>query len=245
MEEKYLYELHFHTKESSPCAVTPAADMVRAYKDRGYTGVIVTDHFVNQNRYFEEEVSWEKKVERFLQGYRNAKAEGDKIGLDVFFGLEYTFRETVDDFVTFGISPDFLLAHPELCSLPLVEYTALVRAAGGLVWHAHPFRRAPWLGNKKIFPRAYPEVDGMEILSGRMNHEEANRQALCWAKEHSLLGFAGSDAHDPDDISAGVWLPRRAGSVKDLLSLLKAGDFSFHCTRYDVADFDEYSVKKM
>ncbi len=245
MKDRFLYELHFHTKESSPCAVTPAAEMVRAYKKRGYTGVIVTDHFVNCNRYFHTEQPWEEKIERYLQGFREAKAEGDKIGLDVFFGWEYTFRETMDDFVTFGVAPEFLLRHPELCSLPLAEYTALVRSYGGMVWHAHPFRRAPWLGDKKIFPRAFPEVDGMEILSGRMNHEEANRQALCWAEEHALPGFAGSDAHDTDDISAGVLLSRRAESTEDLVSLLKAGGFSFYCSRYDVTDFDAYFVKKV
>ena len=45
----YKYETHLHTSETSACAVSSAGDMVRAYADAGYTGIVVTDHFFNGN----------------------------------------------------------------------------------------------------------------------------------------------------------------------------------------------------
>lgn len=234
MENQFLYELHLHTRESSPCAVTPAAEMVREYKERGYTGMIVTDHFIAWSTH------WNERIEKTVAGYLAAKEEGDKIGLDVFFGFEYNYRAAGDDFVTFGVDIDFLLAHPELCEYSLSDYSTLIRENGGLVWQAHPFRRAAYLAGKPMNPRVFPEVDGMEILSGRTGHEDFNREALDWARAHSLLGFAGSDAHESEDITAGVWLPRRAENTADLVSMLKTEPRTFSCSRYETADFDAY-----
>lgn len=44
----YRYETHMHTAEGSRCGRMPAAEMVRAYKKLGYTGVFVTDHFLTE-----------------------------------------------------------------------------------------------------------------------------------------------------------------------------------------------------
>ena len=41
--KKYLYETHLHTKESSKCGLVPAAEMVRKYRNAGYTGIVITD----------------------------------------------------------------------------------------------------------------------------------------------------------------------------------------------------------
>ena len=43
--QRYLYETHMHTSEASACAGSTGAQMARAYKEAGYTGIIVTDHF--------------------------------------------------------------------------------------------------------------------------------------------------------------------------------------------------------
>ena len=36
----YYYELHMHTSDTSRCGKSPAADMVAAYKQKGFTGVV-------------------------------------------------------------------------------------------------------------------------------------------------------------------------------------------------------------
>ena len=40
-----LTEMHFHTSEISVCGRVPAAEGVRAYKEKGYDALVVTDHF--------------------------------------------------------------------------------------------------------------------------------------------------------------------------------------------------------
>ena len=85
----YKYETHMHTAESSACGRFCAREMVQAYKAAGYAGIFVTDHFFNGNCTVDRRLPWADKVELFCKGYENAKAEGDKIGLDVFFGFEY------------------------------------------------------------------------------------------------------------------------------------------------------------
>ena len=40
-----LIELHLHTSESSPCGRVPAKKGMTMYREAGYDGVVVTDHF--------------------------------------------------------------------------------------------------------------------------------------------------------------------------------------------------------
>ena len=41
----YRYETHMHTMEGSACSSSTGAEMARAHKAAGYTGIFVTDHF--------------------------------------------------------------------------------------------------------------------------------------------------------------------------------------------------------
>ena len=91
---KYKYEMHLHTKEASRCGRSSAVEMVRHFKERGYTGIFVTDHFIGHGSSFaEEDMPWEEQVEMLVRGYRAAKEEGDRVGLNVFFGFEKAYNE--------------------------------------------------------------------------------------------------------------------------------------------------------
>ena len=76
----YKYETHMHTLEGSACGRFTGAEMARAFKEAGYTGIFVTDHFFNGNCAVDRQLPWAEKVELFCKGYENAKAEGDKMG---------------------------------------------------------------------------------------------------------------------------------------------------------------------
>ena len=39
------YELHAHTSECDLVAKLSGAELVRAYADRGYSGMVITDHY--------------------------------------------------------------------------------------------------------------------------------------------------------------------------------------------------------
>ena len=46
---KYLFETHMHTCEISKCVRSTGAEMARTYYESGYSGIVVTDHFLNGN----------------------------------------------------------------------------------------------------------------------------------------------------------------------------------------------------
>ena len=89
----YYYELHMHTSDTSRCGRSPAADMVAAYKQKGFTGVVVTDHLMNVQSHAEPETDWNRRVEKQLAGYYAALEEGEKLGLTVYCGWELTYQD--------------------------------------------------------------------------------------------------------------------------------------------------------
>ena len=70
----YKYETHLHTKECSLCATASGAYQAEAYKDAGYTGIIITDHFFRGNTNVRRDLPWEERIDLFCKGYENAKA---------------------------------------------------------------------------------------------------------------------------------------------------------------------------
>src|SRR5690554_4993817 len=120
MKFTHKYETHAHTSESSTCAKITAKELVHFYKNRGFSGICVTDHFLNGNTTAPRSLPWAERIELFCGGYENACVEGRKTGLDVFFGWEYTYKAT--DFLTYGLDKEWLLDHPELLDLSLEEY---------------------------------------------------------------------------------------------------------------------------
>ena len=217
----FLYETHVHTSSVSACAVSSGAEQARAYKARGYTGVIITDHFFNGNIRFNGASRWDKKLEFFASGYNEAKKIGDKIGLDVFFGWEYSIYGS--DFLTYGLGLDFLLANPKLSgTVRIEEYSRLVRANGGYLAQAHPFREGFWIRSPNAVNPEY--IDGVEVINCNMT-DACNKKAFRFAKEYSLPMQAGSDSHEADPYYglSGIKLRNRAKNIHDIIDAIKAG----------------------
>lgn len=122
----YLYETHMHTSEASACAKNNAVEMIDAYKKAGYAGVVVTNHFFYGNTAVDRKLPWDEWVKEFCVGYELAKAEGDKIGLSVFFGWESGYRGT--EFLVYGLDKSWLLNHPQIRDATVQEQYELVHA---------------------------------------------------------------------------------------------------------------------
>jgi len=213
---KYLYETHTHTSEVSACAGSTAAQQVQIYKNNGYTGIIVTDHFVNGYSTCPKDESWKNQMKHFYKGYENAKKAGDKCGLDVFFGWEYTIRGS--DFLTYGLDLDFLLDHPGFDKLPIEEYSALVRNCGGFLAQAHPYRDAWYVENK--FPVESHLIDAVEVFNS-MDSEKSNNQASVYATFNNMPIQAGSDSHNAKhSLYTGIKMAERAESIFDIINAI-------------------------
>jgi len=214
----YKYETHMHTSEASACAVSTAAEQVRAYYDKGYTGIIVTDHFINGNSSCPKHYRWADKMTYFASGYKEAKAVGDALGLDIFFGWEYSIKGS--DFLTYGLGLDFLLEHNNVDRLPIEEYSALVRKCGGYIAQAHPYRNAWYIENKH--PVSPDLLDGLEVFNASMP-DEINIKALNFALLHNLPMQAGSDSHTVNlSFTSGIVLEKKAAGIADIITAIKS-----------------------
>lgn len=224
----YKYETHCHTSEASKCSKIDGASLARLYKELGYTGLFITDHFYNGNTCVPRELPWSEWVDNFVMGYLNAKAEGDRIGLDVFFGFEYSIQG--NDFLIYGLDAEWLRANPDQISLNLRDYLNKVREDGGLVIHAHPFREARYIDHIRLLPG---HVDGVEINNTSMS-PEVNRRADWYAREYGLLMSAGSDNHVGTRTRlGGVYFTEKLTSAGDFVRLMKEGSAELFEDRYN------------
>lgn len=185
----FLYEMHLHTCQGSACGRSTGAEHARFYKDAGYQGIFVTDHFFGGNTAVPRDLPWEERIHRFCKGYEDAKAEGDRIGLDVFFGWEQNFAG--DEYLIYGLDKQFLLDHPEMEHWTRRQQWEEVHRCGGCVIQAHPFRDRAYIA-KVLLARQY--CDGIEVANA-INHAQNDVCAWRYAKEYDLPVTVGSDNH--------------------------------------------------
>ncbi len=215
----FIYETHLHTSVGSKCGRQTPEEQVRRFHRYGYTGIFVTDHFFNGNTAVPyQSLPWEDAVDQFLESYERAKAEGEKVGLDVFFGFENSYQG--NDVLTYGLGRDWLKAHPEIMKMPMRQYCQFARSEGGFVVHAHPFREAGYIDLIRLLPRS---VDAVEILNANRTDFE-NERAEEFARNYNLPVTAGSDIHAPQRRLCGVSSPVRFTSPSDYCEAVLRGE---------------------
>ena len=112
----YLYETHMHTNLVSACAWNTPEEMALAAKKAGYAGIFITEHNWRGNSCIDRSIPWPQWIDRMAQSYYNAKKVGDEIGLSVFFAYEAGFFDLPHhgaEFLIYGLTPEWLKAHPE------------------------------------------------------------------------------------------------------------------------------------
>ncbi len=209
----YFYETHLHTCEASACAGTPGKDYIKAYKEAGYAGFFVTDHFFNGNSAVPKDLPWEERIDLYCRGYENAKEEADKVGgLDVFFGLEVNFKG--DEYLLYGPDKEWLKAHPEIMGWTHEELRKEVHKIGGLMIQAHPFRDRGYLSGIYVHPC---QCDGFEgYNSGNPGYSDC--YGFDFALKNRIKMTSGSDIHRVKDITdnpGGICFTSRLRGAKD------------------------------
>lgn len=225
-EYPYFYETHLHTSHASRCGNNTPEEMVIACKEYGYTGIIVTDHNWGGNTSISRKLPWDEHINQYCESYERAKAKGDEIGLDVFFGWEAGYNGT--EFLIYGVDKEFMLSHPELKDAGIEEQFDIVHSGGGIVVHAHPFREEPYIPEIRLFPEYIDAVEGANgtHVSKASLHEITpwfDKKAREYAQEHNLPMTAGSDLHSTKVIGAGIRAKRRLKDIKDFTDLILSG----------------------
>jgi predicted metal-dependent phosphoesterase TrpH len=214
------WELHLHTEETSRCAHVSAADAVAACAEKGYGGVVVTDHY-SADTFDSMEGTMQERVEKWLEGYFAARAAGEKLGVRVLFGLEARVPGSVNDYLIFGAEPDFVRENPHLHEGTLAELHELCRRCNVLLVQAHPYR----IGYCQ--PADAQDLDGVEVFNGNPRHRNANDQAEAFAAAHPhLVRTSGSDYHQTPDVDrGGIETDRDVRTSAELVQLLRDDDY--------------------
>lgn len=214
----YKYETHMHTSEGSRCASSSAAEMIRKYKEEEYDGVFVTDHFFNGNTTIDRNLPWDKCVDEYCRSYEIAKNEGEKIGLSVFFAIEY--GNGAADFLTYGIDSAWLKDNKCIMQMDIPEYIRFVQSSGGMVIHAHPFREAPYIDRLQLFPL---QTDGIEAVNASHRDKRFNERAKLYAQMYDLPVTAGSDSHSITDkwYGGGILTEEKITCPQDYIRIVK------------------------
>ena len=220
----YRYETHLHTCQASACGRSTGAEHVRFYKALGYDGIFVTDHFFRGNCAVDRSLPWPEKVRRFCEGYHDAKAEGDRVGLQVFFAWEESIDG--DDYLVYGCDEDWLLRHPEIEHATRREQLELAHANGGCVVQAHPFRMRDYI-NKILLGCKY--CDAVEVANAG-NRPQDDVCAYRYAKEFGFPMTCGSDNHrsgfdvrDPA-MTWGIETATRLTCPEDYVRMILSGE---------------------
>lgn len=209
----YRYETHMHTCQGSACGVSTGAEHARFYKAQGYQGIFITDHFFRGNTAVRRDLPWKERIDWFCSGFEDAWNEGQKIGLDVFFGWEQNFEG--DEYLIYGLDKQFMLDHPEMEHWTRREQLESVHAAGGCVIQAHPFRMRGYLNAIRLGDVL---ADGVEVANAG-NTPAQDAYAMRYALRKGLYTITGSDNHRSSEHSTlfGVGLDAKLESSADFV----------------------------
>ncbi|MCR5041933.1 MAG: PHP domain-containing protein [Clostridia bacterium] len=217
----YLYEMHLHTAQTSPCARVGAKEAALAYKKGGYSGIVVTDHFT-PNTFTAG--TWEEKTEFFLKGYRAAK-EAEDASFSVMLGMEIRFPANGNDFLLYGLTEEFLRQNPDINLMELDSFLPLAHDYGILVFQAHPFR------DNMCVVRP-DRLDGIEVFNANRRHDSRNSIAKMWASLYRMKTVSGSDFHVAGDACrGGIYTAEEIRDSVQLASVLRSGNYTCKVVR--------------
>ena len=222
-EHLYKYDLHMHTY---PCSVggSPIRDHIDALIAKGYSGMVVTNHFFRGNNDIDKTLPWADFVDAYWQDYLYGLEYARTLDFDLLFGLEEHVGNGLEILI-YGITAEQIAAHPELATCEVEEYVDVIHALGGVVYQAHPYRVRRYIHTPGPLA-CLNKLDGIEIYNAG-NTPDQNESAQQLAEALDLPVVAGSDGHGTQNAGrSGIAVNERIKTNEDLLRVLKSRDFT-------------------
>lgn len=213
----FLIESHFHTAYSSACGKMYPEDAIPTYIKNGYSGIVVTDHYVEDFFIGWDKLCWADKVDKLLEGYNRARHFCERKNFSVFLGMEIRFVGSCNDYLVYGMDEEFLYRNPYLNRMSVEKFSRLCRDNGFYFGQAHPFREGCTPANPDF-------LMGAEVYNGHPNHSNNNSAALLFAKQNNLIMTAGSDFHEEAQLCrAGIYFDELPSNSKQLAEYILTG----------------------
>ncbi|MGM9551330.1 MAG: histidinol phosphatase [Clostridia bacterium] len=215
----YRYETHLHTYPVSACGKVSVKENLDFYKEMGYDGIFITNHFLDGNINIDWNTPVEEKLDFYFSDFEEAEKYGKKINLKVFCGIEMSYGGT--DFLVYGLDKEWWLNHTDVLNERKSRQLPYLMSQGALVVQAHPFREANYIDHIRLFPRG---VEGVEVFNADRTDFE-NKMAKIYAEEYGFLQTAGSDNHWGKDAKrlAGLECEEPVEDVSDFIKKLRDG----------------------
>ncbi len=196
-------DLHVHTRERSACGQASEADQVRAAIAAGLDAIVLTDHH------------------RLAPAERLAALNATHAPFRIFGGIELSLDD--EDFIVLGVQ-DVRLESRAWC---YPDLHAFIRAAGGFLALAHPFRFHPDI--RVDLERFRP--DAIEVYSHN-TPPAAAAHIVALAARLGLHPLSNSDAHATAALGTHYnVLDHNPANERELIALLKTGQFSIRNTQ--------------
>ncbi len=205
-------DLHVHTAPKSQCSNIDPMQLIEEAKKINLDGFCLTEHQVLWDIDEVADLAKEKKIKIF-RGNEITTAQGDVL----VFGL----YENITGIIT------------------IKKLHEKVKNAGGFSILAHPFRGFKMFGTAELKmtveqackKKAFSYIDAIEIKNGKVSEKDNNLAAKA-AKHLGLIGTAGSDAHNIDDL--GKWVvdfEKEINNEQELIKELRIGRFTIETLR--------------
>ncbi len=216
----YKYELHCHTSEVSRCGTVSGAEAAKMYKEAGYDGLVITDHYSPMTFSPLTVFRPQSAADFYMSGYKSALGEADE-NFTVLLGMELRYYATANDYLVFGVTEEFLKKSGNLMAMYPRRFYSLAKKSGLITVQAHPFR--------EMMIRTNPiYLDGCEVYNGKQKSESESANALKWAQDNNIkIRTSGSDFHRPSNLAkGGIATSERIRTNEDLIRVLTQGNFS-------------------
>lgn len=200
-------DMHCHTKEGSPDGKLELLENIAILKDKGYQGMLITDH----NSY---------KAYRYYKKLKNKPKD-----FVVLKGVEY---DTINAGHILVIMPTGVnLPILELRGLPLILLIEIVHFYGGILGPAHPcgekFLSLCNTFRGRFLEHIYRKFDFVEGYNA-CEDTDSNMRAMALAKKYDLPCFGGSDSHKKNCAGLGYTiLQENITSETELIRYIHAG----------------------
>lgn len=218
-EYKYKSELHAHCKPVSRCGKFFAEEVVQIYSDIDCDTMVLTNHLTVAHK--DEFPTVAEAAEYYLSDYYKALEAAKETGLAVVLGAELRFRDTVNDYLVYGICPDDIEKMLYYTDTDIHTFYREFKNGKNVILQAHPYR-------DRMEPTPLGSIDGVETFNCHTGHNSRIPYACRLARENDLLVSGGSDFHEKG--RHGTCLTRTKHKLcdsYDVAEAIKSRDFVF------------------
>ncbi len=206
-----LLDLHAHSSGISHCCRIDARGNLLCAREAGLDGLVLTNHYTKPYVKDGDALAF---AHRYVDEYYAAKTAADELGLTLLFGIEVTMEKCGGaHLLVYGVEDSFVYEHAEMYDYTQKELWDAVKAVGGALVQAHPYRRE----QNALLDTAM--LDGVEVNCHPLyHHTHMDEMAEIAAKNALALTCGGDYHHDSPRPICGTYLPDDIASTRRALA---------------------------